>query len=327
MALEPDAAAPGPLEVASAASVTLATRAARAGRRPSLRRGPLVIGQRAPLVEPRLAARDPYRPDTIADGGRAFGLTVRAASVRGLGKRYGGGPRQDDLCLRWHEPTRTLIAAVADGVSAATRSDLGAALAVRHVTAALARQLDERADPATLDWDHAFSHATWALIEEHRRATANPQATVEDANATLASTLLVAVIGAGQEDGTRAQLASVGDSSALQWTAASGFRTLLAAAERDDGLLAPATKALPRATVPTCSLCCTLQHGDVLLLATDGLALPLAGGDSEVGEVFARELRRPPDILDFARLLDFSRSSYDDDRSLVAVWSVAEPQP
>jgi hypothetical protein len=58
----------------------------------------------------------------------------------------------------------------------------------------------------------------------------------------------------------------------------------------------------------------------VLLLCTDGLALPLAGGTGEVAQTLARELARPPDIVDFARLVDFSRSTYDDDRSLVAVW-------
>ena len=56
------------------------------------------------------------------------------------------------------------------------------------------------------------------------------------------------------------------------------------------------------------------------MLCTDGLALPLAGGGGEVGATLARELARPPDIVDFARLLDFSRSTYDDDRSLIAVW-------
>jgi len=55
-------------------------------------------------------------------------------------------------------------------------------------------------------------------------------------------------------------------------------------------------------------------------MCTDGLALPLAGGAGEVGRTLARELATPPDIIDFARLLDFSRSTYDDDRSLVAIW-------
>ena len=55
-------------------------------------------------------------------------------------------------------------------------------------------------------------------------------------------------------------------------------------------------------------------------MCTDGLGLPLGDGTGEVGRAFARELAVPPDIPDFARLLDFSRATYDDDRTLVAVW-------
>jgi len=51
------------------------------------------------------------------------------------------------------------------------------------------------------------------------------------------------------------------------------------------------------------------------------VALPLAGGAGELGRTFARELVKAPDVVDFARLLDFSRSTYDDDRTLVAVWA------
>ena len=84
--------------------MTAAGRPAPVRRRVRLARGPVTIGEPAAAVEARLAAAEPYRPDTIADGGSAFGLTVRAASVRGLYKRYAGGPRQDDLCLRLHAP-------------------------------------------------------------------------------------------------------------------------------------------------------------------------------------------------------------------------------
>jgi hypothetical protein len=119
-------------------------------RRTRLARGPLTIGEPAAAVDARLAATEPYRPDTVADGGDAFGLTVRAASVRGLYKRHLGGPRQDDLCLRLHPPTSSLILAVADGVSAAARSDLAAALAVRHATVSVDRQLERGA--AEVDW-------------------------------------------------------------------------------------------------------------------------------------------------------------------------------
>jgi hypothetical protein len=103
---------------------------ARVRRRTRLARGPVSIGEPVAAVAPLLASAEPYRPDTVADGGAAFGLTVRAASVRGLFKRYIGGPRQDDVCLAVHEPSRSVVVAVADGVSAAVRSHLGAALAV-----------------------------------------------------------------------------------------------------------------------------------------------------------------------------------------------------
>ncbi len=151
--------------------------------RARIARGPLVIGEPSVSVRARLAAGDPYRPDTIVDGGCALGLTVRAASVRGLAKRCGGGPRQDDICLGRHEPTGTLILAVADGVSGAARSDLAAALAVRHAVAAVSRQLDLGADVP--DWDDVFGQAAWAtgggasarqrrLADRHRAGGTDP---------------------------------------------------------------------------------------------------------------------------------------------------------
>ncbi len=79
-------------------------------------------------------------------------------------------------------------------------------------------------------------------------------------------------------------------------------------------------RALPRAARDAQSTRCEIDRTSLLLLATDGFSLPLGDGDGDVGAAFARELARPPDILDFAKLLDFSRSTYDDDRSLIAVW-------
>jgi hypothetical protein len=272
-------------------------------RRVRLVRGPLTIGEPGPSIEPRLAAGEPYRPDTIADGGTAFGLTVRAASVRGLAKRFVGGPRQDDLCLAVHVATGTLIAAVADGVSAAGRSDLGAALAVRYATAAVARQLDA----GEVDWSGVFDQAAWALVSEARRLGEDP--------AAFATTLLAATVGA---DGVAA--AAVGDSPAFRLRRRD-YDPIVGQATLDDGLIGGAVAALPRDAPALQTGSCALESGDVLLLCTDGVALPLAGGDGELGRTLARELARPPDVVDFARLLDFSRSTYDDDRTLIAVWA------
>jgi hypothetical protein len=286
-------------------------------RRPRLVRGPLTIGEPAAPVDARLAITDPYRPDTIADGGETFGLTVRAASVRGLYKRYVGGPRQDDLCLRTHPETRSLIVAVADGVSAAERSDLGAALAVRHACAAVARQLDR--DEGKLDWPEVFDHSAWALVEEHRRHVADPAAGPEQAAATLATTLVVAAVTHLGDGAWRAQAAAVGDSPTLLLQDGE-FEVVVGEAASSDGLLGGGVAALPRHSRAVRHDERTFGPGAVLLVCSDGLALPLGDGIGEVGRMLTRELARPPEIVDFARLLDFSRSTYDDDRTLIAVW-------
>ena len=272
----------------------------------------MTIGEPAAAIEARLAAAEPYRPDTVADGGTAFGLTVRAASVRGLYKRYTGGPRQDDICLRLHPDSSTLIAAVADGVSGAPRSDLGAALAVRYATASVARQLD--ASGGGTDWSRVFEEAAWALVEEHRRASGLVDAGVEEASGSLATTLLVATV-----CGSKVDVAAVGDSPAFLLTG-KDYHAVVAEPERLDGLIGGGVDALPRSAGAVSVSRCALEPGSVLLLCTDGLAMPLAGGGGEVGATLARELARPPDVVDFARLLDFSRSTYDDDRSLIAIW-------
>jgi serine/threonine protein phosphatase PrpC len=295
--------------------MTAAGRSASVRRRVRLARGPLTIGEPAAPIEPRLAAAEPYRPDTIADGGAAFGLTVRAASVRGLYKRYTGGPRQDDVCLRLHADSGTLVAAVADGVSGAPRSDLGAALAVRYATAAVARQLDDGS--ASIDWPGVFEHAGWALVEEHRRSSGCANAGVEEAARALATTLLVAAV-----RGSDVEVAAIGDSPAFMLHGKE-YDALVGEPERFDGLVGGGVDALPRSAGAAQVSRCSLDAGAVLLLCTDGLAMPLAGGTGEVGATLARELARPPDVVDFARLLDFSRSTYDDDRSLVAVWGSA----
>ncbi|MGN6166967.1 MAG: protein phosphatase 2C domain-containing protein [Solirubrobacteraceae bacterium] len=302
-------------------------------RRTRLARGPLTIGEPAPAINVRLSAADPYRPDTVADGGEAFGLTTRAASVRGLFKRYLGGSRQDDFCLQLHVPTSTLIVAVADGVSAATRSHLGAALAVRQAAAAAVRQLEARA--AELDWSEVFSQAAWVLVEEHRRACSDSSASVEEAAASLATTLAVVAITAEADDSEteetrddpkparfRLQAAAIGDSPTLVLSQGK-FVRLVGQEEDPDGLVGGGVEALPRYANPAIAQPRRLGPHDVLLVCTDGLALPLADGEGEVGRTLARELSNPPDIVDFARLLDISRSTYDDDRTLVAVWARA----
>jgi hypothetical protein len=103
------------------------------------------------------------------------------------------------------------------------------------------------------------------------------------------------------------------------------FEVIAGEAESFDGVLGGGVAALPRHTRAVSSDERTFGAGSVLIVCTDGLALPLGDGNGEVGRMLIRELATPPEIVDFARLLDFSRSTYDDDRTLVAVWPRAEP--
>ena len=206
--------------------------------------------------------------------------------------------------------TGTLIAAVADGVSAAPRSDLGAALAVRYATAAVARQLDDGA----IDWLGVFEQAAWALrlgggsCRARTPARSPPRCWWRPYRRAIRTR-------------SRCEVAAVGDSPAFRlrgrnYDLVVGASSAGRRADRWRRRGAAPRRADRRKSAPAHS-----SRGEALLLCTDGVALPLAGGTGELGRTLARELATPPDVVDFARLLDFSRSTYDDDRTLIAVWA------
>jgi hypothetical protein len=116
------------------------------------------------------------------------------------------------------------------------------------------------------------------------------------------------------------EVAAVGDSPAFRLHGRA-YDPVVDSQPSEDGLIGGGVAALPRDGRELIVGSCTLGPRDALLLCTDGVSLPLAGGQGELARVLARELGTPPDVVDFARLLDFSRSTYDDDRTLIAVWA------
>jgi len=77
---------------------------------------------------------------------------------------------------------------------------------------------------------------------------------------------------------------------------------------------------LPRVPDPIEQASGQLTDGLVLLVATDGFGDPLGAGTGEVGQLFARALSAAPPPLRLAQLLDFSRETFDDDRTLLGLW-------
>jgi len=72
-------------------------------------------------------------PDLVVAGWSTAGLTVRGASLRGHLNRAGGAPRQDDFAV-CHLPGGRVIVVVADGVSQAPLSHIGASIATRQAS-------------------------------------------------------------------------------------------------------------------------------------------------------------------------------------------------
>jgi hypothetical protein len=68
--------------------------------------------------------------------------------------------------------------------------------------------------------------------------------------------------------------------------------------------------------------CQTAGSTKVPAFATDGIGNPPGSGQGGVGNLFRDVLIRSsaPSLIEFAHAVDFSRETFDDDRTLVAVW-------
>ncbi|WP_169735370.1 protein phosphatase 2C domain-containing protein [Actinokineospora inagensis] len=272
-----------------------------------------MIGTPVAVFEPRPPHRTGYRPDTAVDGWSSAELTVRGASVRGYQHRHDGSPRQDDFAVSWHAASGAVVAAVADGVSSVELAHLGATLACRSATDQLLRRLDEGAEP---DWPELMRCASWALVE-FARAQPGDDEPAARAGRLLSTTVVVTLVRPRPDGSAVASVCRVGDSTA--WVLAGDrWAPVFQATETDTAEVA--TVALPHVPHELRAEVVELPVGSVLLLGTDGVGTALGDGSGSVGDAFAATLATAPPPLEFTRLLDFSRETFDDDRTLLAVW-------
>jgi hypothetical protein len=291
-------------------------------------REPIVVGDPVSRFEPLPVSaeyrRSPYRPDTVLDGWSTDDFSVRGGSVRGYMHRYEGAPRQDDFAIAERSGGRQVIAAVADGVSQAPQSHIGSSTAVRYACQWLASTLAEPA--GAIDWRSMIEGAAWTLVEQ-ARAIDPDCASAAMAEQMLATTLVCAMVEAGQDGGAVAHLVSVGDSGAWVLSSA-GYRRVAGGKAEVDGVSSSAVSALPRVPRDIRPVRLDLAEGEVLLLGTDGFGDPLGGGAGLVGELFAQALLPgPPTLTEFGHVLDFSRETFDDDRALIAIWHRGRAAP
>ncbi|MCV7409232.1 hypothetical protein AWC05_00750 [Mycobacterium florentinum] len=290
----------------------------------------IVIGAPSPSVEPSVISPEyrslPFRPDVVIDGWSNDYLTVRGVSQRGHLHRYNGAPRQDDFVMH-NLPDGRVIVVVADGVSAAPQSHIGASTATKQAADWLHANL--RYDLANFDWLPLLKSTAWALNERAQALLGLDAPDPVRAEEQLATTLVCAVIEPTGAHTVRAHLISAGDSDA--WLLSAGHYMELLAGKTDSpsGIASSAVVGLPRVPAEVAPVVVDMGYNDVLLIATDGIGDPLGTGQGGVGNLFREVLGRPspPSLIEFAHAVDFSRETFDDDRTLVAVWPRREAPP
>jgi len=257
-------------------------------------------------------------PDTVVDGWSSDRFDVRLASIRGYSHRFYGRPRQDAASVAFDESTGSVVFAVADGVSSARCAERGAELAVRTAVNMIGIAL--RAGRNGPDWRALIESISLRLAEEARSPGGDGAAETGRAPADFATTLVAGYARPAVAGGV-VTVVQLGDSSA--WLLdGSGFTRLLGSKSDPGAAVIPSqVAALPAVPETVEPVTATLPDGSVLLVGTDGFGDPLGDGTGLVGGLFRSVLRTPPPPLGFAHALDFSRETFDDDRTLVAVWA------
>lgn len=281
---------------------------------------PVVVDRPVTSFDPRPTNRSPYRPDTIVDAWSTSHFTVRLASIRGYAHRYYGTPRQDDAVITVHDPTGSLIFAVADGVSAAEHAEIGAQLACGTAVEGMLAALD--ADPQGPDWTSLVESVARRLVTQARPRHGSPDEDPERAEKLFATTLVAGLV-RPTATGSVATLVQVGDSGAWLLDRGRYIGVLKQKSDPDAPVFSSAVSALPQLPTQIEPVTVTLDPEMVLLVGTDGFGDPLGDGSGLVGDLFREVLASPPPPLGLAHALDFSRETFDDDRTLLAVWPLS----
>ncbi|WP_169789047.1 protein phosphatase 2C domain-containing protein [Nonomuraea candida] len=252
---------------------------------------------------------DSRAPGVALDGGMLAQTTVRAVSIRGRRHRYRGEPLQDAYAVRLSADGRWVIAAVADGLGSTLHAEHAAAVAVRAAT-------NLSLTPG-LGWHAAFATVAGEVMRATARLGGRPGGERgAGASEPPATTLTIGVVPA---DGRRgiAACAAIGDSPAL-WLHDGMWTELFPPEGQRPGNV---TSALPEDLGELRERQIDWGPGDVLVLCSDGFGSAMGGGGSLLAQRLATSWSSPPELRGFLRDVDFQLSTYDDDRTVLAVWA------
>lgn len=258
-----------------------------------------------------------------ADQARIGAFDLRAASVVGPGHRCEPGsadPRQDAYRIGRSRDNLHAVIAVADGLSSARLSDVGATAAASHAVRILREQLDQRAGIADLDAAAVFAEIAQHIVKEARNRNA--------AATDLATVLITAVLEQPDPAGGVAKgwVAWIGDSSGwvLDREAGRWIQRFGEAKNAGEYASNAVAGALPDAPHLVRHAEFHLAAGDVFVLATDGIA-DAWSADQRINGYFAERWHTPPGVPGFLNDVGYDAPQRNDDRTAVAVWNEGRP--
>lgn len=289
---------------------------------------PYAVGEPGRAATEVVSVPDPenwHRRASVADGfvvrpeGGPPIAEVRAASLRGLSHRAYGRTRQDEYAYQLTPDGRYLVLCVADGLSSGSWSHYAAEVAARTGVTLLVSAL-AHTEPAELDWDRLVREVAGHIVAfARKRLPGGAELEVSEVAEWMSTTAVYAVAGLGDEV-MDVHVGSVGDSSAWVLTE-QGWEPMADVKNADADVHSSAVGALPLVPAqPVVRRHAQVEPGEVLVLMSDGVGDPLHTGTGEVGRFLAQSWRTPPDDLAFAAQVGFRKRSYDDDRTVVAVW-------
>ncbi|MFG2873015.1 protein phosphatase 2C domain-containing protein [Streptomyces sp. NPDC048338] len=294
--------------------------------------------------------------DTVLDGARYGVCTLRAAAVRGDSARYRGEPRRDALLTArfGHDESALVLVAVAAGARAAEGAHRAAADACQWIGEAVGRSHSRLAEDIRAgrrgDLKSGLHRLTDRTYGRLRARAADRGVAPEEYTASLRCLLLSAdpdcrtrvFFGIGRgglfrlRDGAWQDIEPlVPESSALAGAPVVGFGSpspdVPEATPEGDRLtmdLGIATAPgpfvedpLPPPAEPFRFRASVARPGDILLLASNGLAEPMRGQPALAEELAARwAAPEPPGLAAFLADVQLRVKGYADDRTGAAVW-------
>ncbi|MEU3554882.1 protein phosphatase 2C domain-containing protein [Streptomyces fragilis] len=285
-----------------------------------------------PMADP--AALEDLVPDSVLDGARHGGLTLRAASVRGDSARYRGEVRRDALLTaRFGVGDRALVlVAVATGARATPTGQRAATAACRWIAQAVGRSAARLAEDVR-EGRRADLRAGLQRLTDRSLGRLRATARVEGWStggdeATLRCLLLPADpdcrirVFFGVGDGGLYRLRD-GDWQDLEPRPAGpaakpGELTL------DLGITTPPSPYEPAPEPPREPFrfrTCVARPGDRLLMCAAGLSDPLGGEPALLAHLGRRwAAPEPPGLAGFLADVQVRVKGYADDRTAAAVW-------